>query len=120
MNEAVELIVRTVPAPSLATHNGAALVYLVLDDFGSLGRAYRETEKSGGGDRETVITNMLTGQYENPRRVVAFDTLEGWTRDVSQEIADEVLSRACSNETRLQASVLKFVVSATMQGYRNC
>src|SRR5262249_54504989 len=119
MHEDVELRMRAVPAPTIATHNRAATVYLVLDDFGSLGRAYREAQKSGA-NRETVITNMLAGQYENPRRVVAFHTSEGWSRDASQEIAREVLNRASANDARVKASVLKFILSATaLQQWRH-
>jgi Mg/Co/Ni transporter MgtE len=46
-------------------------------------------------DRETIIRNLLTGQYSNALRVVAFNAAEGWSRDVSEEIADELLQRAC-------------------------
>jgi hypothetical protein len=48
-------------SPSIAPPHGEATAYLVLDDFGPLGRAYRETEESRTG-REAVIENMLTGQ----------------------------------------------------------
>jgi hypothetical protein len=43
----------------------------VLDDFGRLGRAWRETDEAGTG-RATLVRNLLEGQYENPVRVVAF------------------------------------------------
>jgi hypothetical protein len=33
-------------------------------------------------DRETVITDLLEGQYKDPIRVVAFNTAERWSRDV--------------------------------------
>ena len=68
-------------------------VYIVLDDFGTLGRAYLETDEEKS-DRETVIANMLAGEYRKPMRVVAFNTAEGWARDVSEDIAWEVLNRA--------------------------
>jgi hypothetical protein len=60
-------------------------IYLVLDDFGGrLGRACRETEEERT-DRETVIADLLEGQYSNPVRVIAFNTAENWSRDVSQD-----------------------------------
>jgi len=68
-------------------------VYLVLDDFGHLGRAYRETDPAEA-DRKTVVADLLSGQYRHPLRVVAFNTAEGWARDVTAEIAREVLARA--------------------------
>jgi hypothetical protein len=45
-------------------------VYLVLDDFGKLGRSYVETDEEKS-DLETVVRNMLLGAYRHPVRVVA-------------------------------------------------
>jgi hypothetical protein len=67
-------------------------VYIVLDDFGQAGRAYRETDEAQA-DLENVIDSMMTGQYRDPARVVGFNTSEGWSRDVSEDIAWEVLKR---------------------------
>ena len=53
-------------------------VYLVVNDFGTLGCAFVETGISEA-DRETVLRNFLTGQYSNALRVVAFNTVEGWS-----------------------------------------
>jgi hypothetical protein len=71
-------------------------VYLVLDDFGGrLGRAWRETDE-GSTDRRTLITDLLDGQYSNPARIVAFNTAEGWSRDVSEELAEEIAKRCAA------------------------
>ena len=70
-------------------------VYLVLDDFGRQGRAWPEIDEEDT-DRATVIRALLESQYNAPIRVIAFNTAEGWSRDVSEEIADE-LAQACSN-----------------------
>jgi hypothetical protein len=68
-------------------------VYLVLDDFGAwLGRAWRETDEDRT-DRNSVFMDLIDGQYSNRARVVAFNTAEGWSRDVSKEIADEIAER---------------------------
>ncbi len=57
--------------------------YLVLDDFGGrLGRAWREIDEEDT-DRETLIRNLMDGQYGHPARIVAFNTAEGWSRDVT-------------------------------------
>jgi hypothetical protein len=37
---------------------------------------------------------MISGEYSDPLRVVAFNTVEGWSRDVSEEIAYDVLDRS--------------------------
>ena len=68
-------------------------VYLVLDDFGALGRSWREIDEQST-DRAAVIQDLLEGQYNNPVRVIAFNTAEGWSRDVSEGIADE-LAQLC-------------------------
>jgi hypothetical protein len=68
-------------------------VYLVLIDHGKNGIAYDETEPAKA-DLESTIQNFLTGQYDNALRVVAFNTAEGWWRDVSEDIAQELLRRA--------------------------
>src|SRR4029078_3714370 len=64
-------------------------VYLVLDGFGRIGRAYREVDENEA-DRATVVRRLIEGQYNDPVRIVAFNTAEGWSRDVSEEIAREI------------------------------
>jgi hypothetical protein len=59
----------------------------VMDDLGRLGRVWHETDPDNT-ERETVIRDLLDGQYSNPVRVVAFNTAEGWSRDASGDIAD--------------------------------
>ena len=59
--------------------------YLVLDDFGRLGRAWSATDVAGAS-RSTPVRDMLDGQYENPVRIIAFNTAEGWSRDVTVDI----------------------------------
>jgi hypothetical protein len=85
-------------------------VYLVLEDFGSLGRAYRETDPSQA-DRQTVLSNLLSGQYERLLRIVAFNAAEGWARDVTAEIAGEVL--AYPDQDELSAAARQFVEGVT-------
>jgi hypothetical protein len=42
-------------------------------------------------DRGTVIRNFLFGEYGDAFRVVAFN---GWSRNVSEDIAGEIIDRA--------------------------
>ena len=73
-------------APSLPTNHN---IYLVFDDFGErLGRAWRVIGEERT-DLKTVIIDLMDGQYSDPVRIVAFNTAEGWSRDVSEEIADD-------------------------------
>jgi hypothetical protein len=73
-------------------------IYLVVDDLGRNVRVYRETDVEAA-DRETVILDLLSGQYKDPARVVAFNTFEGWSQDVSTDIAQE-LRRRCDLQMR--------------------
>ncbi len=82
-------------------------IYLVLEDFGSLGRAWRETDEAGT-KRAALIRNLLEDHYENPIRIVAFNTAEGWSRDVTVDIADELRRRYVEYD-QIPASVLKFL-----------
>ena len=84
-------------------------VYLVLDDFGGrLGRAWREIDEERS-DRRTLLTDLIDGQYSDPARVVVFNTAEGWSRDVSQELADEVAERCAIDGFDIPPSLEGFV-----------
>jgi hypothetical protein len=78
--------------PSIVPNEHDQTVYIVLDDFGRNGRAYRETDVEGA-DLETTVMGLLEGQFSNPVRVVAFNTVEHWSQDVSEDIAQELRSR---------------------------
>ena len=66
---------------------------VVLDDFGDLGRCWRGTDFETAADLETIISDLLRGEYANPVRVIGFNTTEGWSRDVSEDVASELLYR---------------------------
>ncbi len=97
-------------SPSIIPENSHRDVYLVLDDFGSLGRVWRETDEMGS-NRAWMVRNLLEGQYENPVRIVAFNTAEGWSRDVTTDIADELRRRYVEFD-EVPESVLRFVEMA--------
>ena len=90
-------------APKL---NGDDTVYIVLSDFGSLGRAYVETDEAAASERD-VVSNITSGQYVNPIRVVAFNIAGGWSRDVTEDIAQALLERDAS-ENDLSESAKTF------------
>jgi hypothetical protein len=74
-------------SPSIVPQSQDRDVYLVLDDFGRLGCSWRETDEAST-DRAALMEDLLEDQYSNPVRVIAFNTAEGWSRDVSEDIAD--------------------------------
>ena len=63
-------------------------------------------------DRATLIREILEGQYEDPVRIVAFNTAQGWSRDVTVEIADEVRRRFIEYD-EAPASLLSFSDAAS-------
>jgi hypothetical protein len=77
-------------------------------NFVSIGEA-DETEV----DRETVIRNIIRGQYEKPVRFVAFNTAEGWSRDITEDIGREIVERAARKAEPLSHSAQSFVGWAT-------
>src|ERR1700733_3170392 len=83
---------RTGWTPSIVPKGDDQNVYLVVDDFGRNGRAYRETDVETT-NLETVIADLLDGQYQNPVKVVGFNTAEKWSLDVSAEVAHELRHR---------------------------
>jgi hypothetical protein len=64
-------------------------VYLVVEGSGPDGIA-RRTERA---DIETVIADLMSGQFNDPIEVVAFNTLEHWSDDLSKDIAREIRCR---------------------------
>jgi hypothetical protein len=42
-------------------------------------------------DETSIIENIIDGEYSCPMRVVGFNTAEGWSRDVTEEIAARLL-----------------------------
>src|ERR1700681_4962847 len=92
--------------PGLLPHVGV-VAYIVLDDFGKAGRVYREAAEAAEADAtlESIIDDLLTGQFNNPLRVVAFNTSEGWSRDVSEDVAREVMRRVSGRQTLSKPAV---------------
>src|SRR6476646_6472177 len=65
-------------------------------DF-SNGAAWRETDEDRN-DYRTLISDILTGQYDHPLRVVAFNPLKGWSRDASEDVAHELEQRVAEGQ----------------------
>jgi len=84
--------------PSIVRGWADQTVYLVENDFGGLGRAFVETDYEYD-DLEATITALLEGQYSHAVRIVAFNTAERWSQDVSEDIAHE-LRRRCDLQLR--------------------
>jgi hypothetical protein len=102
------------PAPSITPPAPDDVdVYIVLDDFGGkLGRAWRESPEDRA-DRDAVIIDLLDGQFANPARIVAFNTANGWSRDVSRELAEMVVQDCSSRGLEVPSFLRGFIERST-------
>jgi len=60
-------------------------------------------------DVETVIIDLLGGQYSNPVAVFGFNASEGWCRDVSEDVAQELRRRCDLQDRDLPGQLQEFV-----------
>jgi hypothetical protein len=81
--------------PSTVPYGADLTVYQVLETPG-IGGTARTTERA---DLETIIAELLSGRFHDPIRILAFNTLEHWTEDVSEDVAREIQCR-CDIEGR--------------------
>ena len=94
--------------PSIVPSGDDQTVYLVINNFGNLGTAFPETDVDKA-DLETIIGDLMSGQYSGPVRVIAFNTAEQWAADVSQDVAHEIRRRADLAGDDLASSIAEFV-----------
>ena len=50
----------------------------------------------------------MNGQYTSPVRIVSFNTSEGWSPDVSEEVAEELRQR-CADRGEVPPSLENFL-----------
>jgi hypothetical protein len=79
-------------SPSMVPFGADQTVYLVIDRLDARGSADREIEVERT-DLETIIGELMSGQFNDPIRVIAFNTLEHWSDDMSAEVAAEIQTR---------------------------
>jgi hypothetical protein len=103
--------------PSIVPTDEGQTVYLVMDDLGRLGRVWRETA-ADHTDLETVIQDMLEGQYYSPIGVFGFNPWEGWSRDVSAHVAQELRRRCDLQGSDVPWNIVDFVERHENRGGR--
>jgi hypothetical protein len=102
---------RTGWTPGIVPSGADQTAYLVIDRFRG-DTVYRETEVERA-DLETIITDLMSGQFNHPVRIVAFNTLEHWSEDVSEYIAFEIQTRCDIEGTPVPEHIRDFVASFT-------
>ncbi|MCK1441544.1 hypothetical protein IVB43_03920 [Bradyrhizobium sp. 48] len=86
-------------------------IYLVLEDFGArAGCAWRETDEADT-DLETILQNLLSGQYAYPVRIVSFNPVEGWSRDATSDVADALARRAADTDAEISSAPQDFIAA---------
>ena len=74
---------------SVVPYGADQTIYVVVDNRGQ-GGGETQFERA---DLETIVNEFLAGQFFDPIRVVAFNTLEHWSKDLSSDVASEVQAR---------------------------
>lgn len=85
-------------------------LYLVVDRLGEPESVCREVERT---DLEAIIADLFWGQFNDPVRVIAFNTLENWSQDVSRDIAAEIQTRCDIEGEAVPEHIQDFVLSHT-------
>jgi|SRR6267142_2277262 len=96
--------------PSIVPSSHDQTVYLVVNNFGNPRTAFPETDIEDTGF-ETIIGDLMSGQYSDPVGVVAFNTVEGWSADASEDVAREIRRRADLDGQELSSSITAFIES---------
>ena len=64
--------------------------FLVLDEVGHYGPVWREMSDSEANET-TVVQWIIEGQFDRPMKIVAFNTDDGWSHDMTRNIATKLL-----------------------------
>ena len=96
--------------PSIVSNGPDQTFYIVINNYGTLGPAFAETDV-GEADLETTVTDLMSGQYNDPVRIVAFNTSEHWSEDASEDVAREIMRRLDLAGGALPSSLVAFVES---------
>lgn len=94
--------------PSIVPDGMDQNFYLVVDRLDRDAIIFRETPVDHA-DLETVISDLMGGQYHDPLRVLSFNPVENWSRDVSEDVARELQRRSDLSFDDLPSSVQEFV-----------
>jgi hypothetical protein len=93
-----------------AVSRAETTVYLVVDSIGSPRNACRKTKLERTGI-EAMISNLIAGQFNDPLRVLAFDRLGRWSKDVSRDVAEEIQTRCDIEAMPVPEHIRDFVES---------
>lgn len=101
-------------AQACSLHTGFAPSTSILVEC-SFGRIRYLAETASQTTFETTIDDLITGQYERPVRVIAFDLEEKTVRDISEDVAAEIIRRERADSITLTYGVEAFVEAHAAQ-----
>ena len=82
--------------------------YIVLNNYGRFGTAFAETDLDRA-NYETTIADLMSGQHNDPLRVIMFNPETNRPEDVSHAIAQEVLRRLGLEGRSVPAALVDFI-----------
>jgi len=94
--------------PRIVPYGADQTIYLVIDRCGGPATNGREAEIERP-DLETIIADLIAGQFNDPVRVVAFNTLEHWSDDLSRQVAGEIQIRCDIDGAAVPEHIKDFV-----------
>lgn len=96
-----------VPSP-VVPYGADQTVFVVID------RLDEATEiRIERSDLETTIGELVAGCFSDPIRVISFNTLEHWMKDISTDVAGEIRARCDIDGVILPDYLSDFVESHT-------
>ena len=100
----------SVPSPTVP-YGADQTLFVVID------RLDRATEiRVERSDLEATIGELVAGCFNDPIRVISFNTLEHWTADISKNVAEEILCRCDIEGTPVPAYLEDFVTNSLNGG----
>jgi hypothetical protein len=94
-----------VPSPVMP-HGADQTLFVVIDRRGKADDI--RIERS---DLEATIGELVAGCFNDPIKVISFNTREHWSKDISKDVAGEIRARCDIDGIRLSDYLSEFVES---------
>jgi hypothetical protein len=88
---------------------GADQTLFVVVDSRAAGARARQELQIEFADFDAVVNEFIAGQFYDPVRVIAFNTLEHWSKDLSADVAREIQTRCDIDGTPVPEHVQDFL-----------
>ncbi len=94
-------------SPQMVPYGADQTIFLVVEARGPEHSARPDaTERA---DLETVIADLMSGRFDNPIGILAFNTLEHWADDLSKDVALEIQCRCDIEGDNIPDCLVDFV-----------